>query len=334
MPRKYLDIPQFTQLPAPVYFRHDEFVADTHSAVHQHAWGQLNYTAHGVMQLEVAGQRFLSPPHYAVWVPPDTAHGCYNPQAIVYRSIYLHRSLCAALPPQPCSLMISDILKAILGDFARRDLKVAEDERDQRLVQVLLDQLLLAPAQACYLPFAQSDGLRQVLDALSAEPGDNRPLADWPPVCMLANAPWPASFCANWASVLASGACACVFCVPSKRWRPACPFRPLPSTLATAALRRSSPCSSARPSARPSSTAGRRGRGAEKSCYTQLDPRASGTEPRRLLHESAAHPITGAGSVVQCPRLRGQYRAAGKKMKTCNADATTKASRAMSAKRS
>jgi AraC-like DNA-binding protein len=179
MQRKYLDIPQFAQLPAPVYFRHDEFGADTHSAPHRHAWGQLNYTAHGVMHLDVAGQRFLSPPHYAVWVPPGTEHGCYNPQAIVYRSVYLQSSLCAALPAQPCSLVISDILKAILGDFARRNLRVAQDERDQRLVQVLLDQLLLAPTQTCYLPFARSDGLRQVLDALAADPGDNRPLADW-----------------------------------------------------------------------------------------------------------------------------------------------------------
>lgn len=265
MPRKYLDIPQFTQLPASVYFRHDEFVADTHSAVHQHGWGQLNYTAHGVMHLDVAGQRFLSPPHYAVWVPPDTEHGCYNPQAIVYRSIYLDRSLCAALPSHPCSLMISDILKAILGDFARRNLKVAEDERDQRLVQVLLDQLLLAPTLACYLPFAHSDGLRQVLDALSAEPGTTARWPTGPPVCTSANAPWPASFCASWASALANGACACVFCVPSKRWKPACRFRPSPSTLATAALRRSSPCSSVRPGVRPSSTAGRRGRGTEHS---------------------------------------------------------------------
>ncbi|MNO96774.1 HTH-type transcriptional repressor of iron proteins A [compost metagenome] len=179
MPRKLLAIPTFDQLPAPVYFRHDEFGADTHSAPHRHAWGQLNYTAHGVMHLDVAGERFLSPPHYAVWVPPDTEHGCYNPQAIVYRSMYLERSLCAALPTQPCSLMISEILKAILGDFARRGLKVAQDGRDQRLVQVLIDQLHQAPTQSCYLPFAQTEGLRQVLDALGNAPGDNRPLADW-----------------------------------------------------------------------------------------------------------------------------------------------------------
>lgn len=179
MVRKYLDIPAFEQLPAPVYFRYDEFGADTHSAAHRHTWGQLNYASHGVMHLDVDGQRFVSPPHYAVWVPPGTEHGCYNPQAIVYRSVYLASELCQGLPQQACTLVISDILKAILGDFAARDLTVAQDECDQRLVQVLLDQLHLAPTQACYLPFARSEGLRQVLEALHAEPGDNRPLADW-----------------------------------------------------------------------------------------------------------------------------------------------------------
>lgn len=179
MTRKYLDIPQFDALPAPVYFRYDEFGADTHSASHQHAWGQLNYTARGVMQLEIEGQRFFSPPDYAVWVPPDTAHGCYNPQAIVYRSVYLSRALSQGLPAQPCSLVINDILKAILNDFAARDVKVPASAADQRLAQVLVDQLHCAPVHTCYLPYAQSPGLLSVLRALQQAPGDNRPLAAW-----------------------------------------------------------------------------------------------------------------------------------------------------------
>ncbi|ROL77502.1 helix-turn-helix transcriptional regulator [Pseudomonas vranovensis] len=179
MPIKYLNIPQFEALPAPVYFRYDEFGADTHSAAHRHTWGQLNYAAHGIMHLEIDGQRFISPPHYAVWVPPDTEHSCYNPQAIVYRSVYLDREVCKGLPGEPCTLVISDILKAILGDFAARDVKVPEDEADQRLAQVLVDQLRRAPAQTCYLPYARSAGLGEVLQALHAEPGDNRPLGHW-----------------------------------------------------------------------------------------------------------------------------------------------------------
>ncbi|HWD33787.1 MAG: helix-turn-helix transcriptional regulator [Pseudomonas sp.] len=179
MSRKYVNIPQFATLPAPVYFRYDEFGADTHSPAHRHAWGQLNYASHGIMHLEIDGQRFVSPPHYAVWVPPDTEHSCYNPQAIVYRSVYLERALCQALPAEPCTLVISEILKAILGDFARRDVSVPEDEADRRLAQVLVDQLCQAQTQTCFLPYARSAGLDGVLQALHAAPADNRPLAEW-----------------------------------------------------------------------------------------------------------------------------------------------------------
>ena len=65
------------------------------------------------MQLEIDGQRF-SPPQYAVWIPPERVHSCYNSQAIVYRSLYLSAELSRRLPATPCTLAISAILKAIL----------------------------------------------------------------------------------------------------------------------------------------------------------------------------------------------------------------------------
>lgn len=115
-----LRLPDLQGQSFDVYFRYDEFGADTHSPPHTHAWGQLNYAAHGVMQLEIDGQRFLSPPQYAVWIPPERVHSCYNSQAIVYRSLYLSAELSRRLPATPCTLAISAILKAILSDFAER----------------------------------------------------------------------------------------------------------------------------------------------------------------------------------------------------------------------
>lgn len=55
------------------------------------------------MRFEVGGNRFMSPPQYAVWIPPNTQHSSYNAQAIVYRSVYLAPSLCEQLPSQPCT---------------------------------------------------------------------------------------------------------------------------------------------------------------------------------------------------------------------------------------
>ncbi len=88
------------------------------------------------MRMEVAGNRFMSPPQYAVWVPPHTQHSSYNAEAIVYHSVGLAPELCEQLPQQPCTLAISDILKAILSDFAQRDVNMPQTESDIRLVTI------------------------------------------------------------------------------------------------------------------------------------------------------------------------------------------------------
>lgn len=61
-------IPSFTELPGELYFRHDRLTA-MEWQTHSHPWGQLNYVSHGVMNLEISGIRFLSPPQYAIWIP-------------------------------------------------------------------------------------------------------------------------------------------------------------------------------------------------------------------------------------------------------------------------
>ncbi|KAF1072474.1 MAG: HTH-type transcriptional regulator NimR [Pseudomonas citronellolis] len=180
MPSKALPLPLDVEtLPADLYFRYDEFAADTHSPSHLHPWGQLNYAAHGVMEVEVEGQRFLSPPQYAVWIPPGRLHGCYNPQAIVYRSLYVSQALSQRLPAVACTLAISDILKAILSDFAARRVHIPHSEADQRLARVVIDQLCAAQPHDDYLPYARSAALSDVLAALRRAPDDNRTLAQW-----------------------------------------------------------------------------------------------------------------------------------------------------------
>ncbi|MBD8191647.1 helix-turn-helix transcriptional regulator [Pseudomonas fluorescens] len=179
MARHTVRLADFRSLPSPVYFRYSDFAPDTECTPHKHFWGSLDYSASGVMRMEVAGNRFMSPPQYAVWIPPNTEHSSYNAQAIVYHSVGLAPALCEQLPPQPCTLAISDILKAILRDFARRDVNIPHTEADIRLAQVLVDQLRQAPIHDGFLPYARPSGLLGVLEGMQADPGNNRPLAQW-----------------------------------------------------------------------------------------------------------------------------------------------------------
>lgn len=112
--------PSFKTLPYPVYFRYDEFDAQTAWVPHRHDWGTLNYVANGVMQLEIEGARYLSPPQYAVWIPPRAAHASFNAHEVIYRSVYIDASLANVLPSHAATLRISGLLRAILSDFAER----------------------------------------------------------------------------------------------------------------------------------------------------------------------------------------------------------------------
>ena len=179
MNSKHIDLLDFSELPAPVYFRYADFNSHEYASAHRHPWGTLEYSANGVLHMEIGSSRFMSPPQYAVWVPPQIEHSFYSNQPINYRAVCLAPALCHELPKQACTLAISDILKAILKDFAARDVKIPEQETDQRLAQVLVDQLQQAPIHQCYLPYASSPGLLGILEALQVEPGDNRPLSAW-----------------------------------------------------------------------------------------------------------------------------------------------------------
>ncbi|MDN0077396.1 helix-turn-helix transcriptional regulator [Crenobacter sp. SG2303] len=171
--------PLLTELPYPVYFRIDDFAANSRFVSHSHPWGQLNYSAAGVMELSIDGQRFLSPPQYAVWIPPGLPHDAHIHQNVIYHSAYIDAPLCGDLPDKPCSLVLSPILKAILADFAERGLAIPATPADRRLADVLVDQLKAARCTRNYLPASDDPVLGTLLAELQREPGCNRSLVDW-----------------------------------------------------------------------------------------------------------------------------------------------------------
>jgi hypothetical protein len=81
-------LPDISGFPGDLYFRHERFTA-AHWPTHAHAWGQLNYLSRGVMHIEIDGQRYLSPPQYALWIPPHTGHVSYTHGETIYRSVYV-----------------------------------------------------------------------------------------------------------------------------------------------------------------------------------------------------------------------------------------------------
>lgn len=165
--------------PHPVSFRTESYAAGTAFPATRQNWGELNYAIFGVAEFDIEGVRYLSPPHYAIWLPPDTMHEAWNRHDVRYVTVYVARELCTDLPQTLQTLSISPLLKAILADFSARDIGQPVTPEDLRLAQVLVDQIRLAPRCESFLPLSADSLLGPVLVALQQAPGDRRSLAEW-----------------------------------------------------------------------------------------------------------------------------------------------------------
>ncbi|MBY5991250.1 AraC family transcriptional regulator [Ferrimonas balearica] len=162
-----------------IYIHSEEIAPETTFLPHSHPWGQLNMVDAGVVELSVAGELFLSPPQYAIWIPPDVEHSSYSRQRVAYRAVYINQEWARQLPDAPCMLMVSPLIRAIMADFAGRGLVHPKGPADRRLARVLVDQLALAEPLAAYLPTSDDPMLLPILEALQAEPANNDTLAQW-----------------------------------------------------------------------------------------------------------------------------------------------------------
>ncbi|KAG0753879.1 hypothetical protein G6F22_021262 [Rhizopus arrhizus] len=81
-------VPSFSSIPGDIYVRQGTLPPSDWDA-RVHPWGQFNYVAQGVMELQVGEDWMVSPTHYAIWIPPGVHHSSRNRGAVAYRSAYL-----------------------------------------------------------------------------------------------------------------------------------------------------------------------------------------------------------------------------------------------------
>lgn len=161
------------------FLRYEQTNMRTEYLSHKHHWGQLIFVEGSVLQVEVEGKRLLTPAAFPVWIPPGREHSSYNHKHARLITFNLAAELCTGMPQQVCLIQSGPIVKAIMADFAARQLQLPQTTADLRLCEAVRDQLLQAPVQESYLPRSDDKYLAPVLQALENHPGDNRTLAQW-----------------------------------------------------------------------------------------------------------------------------------------------------------
>ena len=109
-----------SHLPYPLACRILHFTPHSRMKRHTSPWAELNFAISGIMEIGIGDMTYLSPPQYAIWIPPHVEHCCQNAGEVHYACIDIPAAACAGLPDKPCTLEISPVMRAILADFERR----------------------------------------------------------------------------------------------------------------------------------------------------------------------------------------------------------------------
>ena len=84
---------------------------------------------------------FFVPPQFAVWMPAGVVHRIHARGAVAMRTLYVRRDAIVGLPDDVCVLEVSRLLRELVLTAVSYTEYYAPDGPEDRLMQVVLDQL-------------------------------------------------------------------------------------------------------------------------------------------------------------------------------------------------
>ncbi|WP_047248318.1 AraC family transcriptional regulator [Chromobacterium subtsugae] len=146
---------------------------------HRHARAQLFCVDNGLIHVETPDGAWLLPPQRAGYLPPGTPHRVRVSGALSGWSVYLLPSCCGALPTRPCVLAILPLLQALVRRAACWHPAAPPSPEQQRIIDVIVDEIRQAPRQDLHLPMPADPRLRRIAAAILAAPAADRSTDEW-----------------------------------------------------------------------------------------------------------------------------------------------------------
>ncbi|MDT9000321.1 helix-turn-helix transcriptional regulator [Paucibacter sp. APW11] len=146
---------------------------------HRHRRGQLFCVGSGLMQVHTRQGSWLMPAQRAGWIPAGLEHRVSVSGVLSGWSVLIVPQRCGELPQQPCVLAVSELMRALVERAASWTGAATLTPSQQRLCDVLLDELALSPALPLHLPLPRDRRLLKLTRAVLAQPGSARSQQDW-----------------------------------------------------------------------------------------------------------------------------------------------------------
>lgn len=167
------------EIPRPVVGVASDFAHGFVIPPHRHRRGQLVHASSGVMTVTTTAGTWVVPPERAVWVPGGIEHRIRMSGRVEMRTLYLSGKAVSGLPESCCVVPVSPLLRQLLLRAVAMPQPFPLGGAEERLVDVLVDEIQATPIAPLHLPRPADPRSRRVADALIESPEDDRGLVDW-----------------------------------------------------------------------------------------------------------------------------------------------------------
>ncbi|MFV3381191.1 helix-turn-helix domain-containing protein [Pseudomonas sp. NY15354] len=155
-------------LPLAENYRHGERIA-----AHCHDRAQLIHALSGVVTVNSREGSWVVPPGRGVWVPAAVEHDLKIAGVVRMRTLFVAPG---ARPDLPKSCQVIEI-SPLLRELIIRAMDIPPDHpkggRDERIMQLILDEIRVLPVMALHVPSPRDPGLQALCEALREAPAQD-----------------------------------------------------------------------------------------------------------------------------------------------------------------
>ncbi|MDF3833083.1 helix-turn-helix transcriptional regulator [Cupriavidus basilensis] len=148
-------------------------------AEHWHRHGQLIHAISGVMIVRTARGDWVVPIGRAVWVPPLMKHSIGTVGDVRMRTVFVAEDARPGLPPDCRAIEVSLLLRELILHAVRIPPAYALEGRDQRVMELILDEIQSAPVLSLHLPMPQHARTARLCTRLIQNPAAPATLEGW-----------------------------------------------------------------------------------------------------------------------------------------------------------
>ncbi len=148
---------------------------------HFHDRCQLVFASKGIMDVITDAGTWVVPPQRAVWVPASMPHSIQTKTNVSLRTIYIEPDAAHSLPRRCCVISVAPFLRELLLQAMDIPALYSPGGRDERLVNLIFDELsgVTAEAGELHLPEPKDSRVGKIVEALKKDPSDPRTREDW-----------------------------------------------------------------------------------------------------------------------------------------------------------